>query len=242
MAARILKGKYMAGKTKKTAEKKKNVRTSKRATVYQRPQKASVAFSDYFRFGESYTSLILGIVVVVIAAILLIAFVKARNAANPAEQATSSTTFEETAGDNVYIVQSGDDLWKIAESEYDNGYNWVEIARENNISDPNVIQVGSKLVIPAVEETEAQETEATAAATTQAPTPTPAVTQETEQEAQTEQKIAGDSYTVQAGDYLWDIAVRAYGDGYRWVEIARANNLTNPDVVHSGNKLTIPRS
>ncbi|HUV71729.1 MAG TPA: LysM peptidoglycan-binding domain-containing protein [Clostridia bacterium] len=43
------------------------------------------------------------------------------------------------------------------------------------------------------------------------------------------------------GDTLWDISVRAYQDGYRWVEIAEANNLSNPNIIHPGNALTIPR-
>ena len=56
-----------------------------------------------------------------------------------------------------------------------------------------------------------------------------------------DEAIGGDKYTVQKGDTLWDISVRAYGDGYRWVEIAEANALTNPDLIHSGNEFVIPR-
>jgi nucleoid-associated protein YgaU len=43
------------------------------------------------------------------------------------------------------------------------------------------------------------------------------------------------------GDSLWKIAVRAYGDGYKWVSIAKANKLVNPNLIHSGNVLTLPR-
>ena len=53
--------------------------------------------------------------------------------------------------------------------------------------------------------------------------------------------ITGSRYTVQKDDYLWEIAVRAYGDGYKWVEIARANKLVNPNIIHPGNMLTLPR-
>jgi len=53
--------------------------------------------------------------------------------------------------------------------------------------------------------------------------------------------VTDDSYTVAKGDSLWKIAVRAYGDGYKWVEIARANNLANPNIIHAGNILTLPR-
>jgi len=48
------------------------------------------------------------------------------------------------------------------------------------------------------------------------------------------------TYTVVHGDNLWDIAVAQYGDGYRWVDIASANNLANPSIIHSGNVLVIP--
>ena len=51
---------------------------------------------------------------------------------------------------------------------------------------------------------------------------------------------AGGNYTVVHGDNLWDIAVAAYGDGFRWTDIAKANQLVNPRVIHSGNVLVIP--
>jgi nucleoid-associated protein YgaU len=55
------------------------------------------------------------------------------------------------------------------------------------------------------------------------------------------QKITGSSYTVVEGDNLWDIAVRRYGDGYRWVDIAKANSLSNPDLIYPGSKFALPR-
>jgi nucleoid-associated protein YgaU len=50
----------------------------------------------------------------------------------------------------------------------------------------------------------------------------------------------GGSYTVVHGDNLWNIAVAAYGDGYRWVDIAEANDLVNPNIIHAGNVFVIP--
>ena len=55
------------------------------------------------------------------------------------------------------------------------------------------------------------------------------------------QKVAGSSYVIAEGDTLWDIAVRAYGDGYRWGEIATANSIVNPNLIYTGNSLNIPR-
>lgn len=47
-------------------------------------------------------------------------------------------------------------------------------------------------------------------------------------------------HTVVKGDTLWAIAKRYYGNGNRYPEIARANNIANPDIIHIGQKLLIP--
>ncbi len=46
---------------------------------------------------------------------------------------------------------------------------------------------------------------------------------------------------VKKNDSLWKIAVRVYGDGYKWTEIAKANNLKNPGVLLVGQKLVLPK-
>jgi 5'-nucleotidase / UDP-sugar diphosphatase len=55
------------------------------------------------------------------------------------------------------------------------------------------------------------------------------------------EKITGDTYTVQAGDWLSTIAGRAYGDILQYQKIAEANNITNPDVIEVGTVLKLPR-
>ena len=47
-------------------------------------------------------------------------------------------------------------------------------------------------------------------------------------------------YTVVKGDTLWGIAKRFYGNGNQYPKIAKANNITNPDIIHIGQKLLIP--
>jgi len=54
--------------------------------------------------------------------------------------------------------------------------------------------------------------------------------------------ITGDSYTVQAGDWLSKIAGRAYGDITKYTVIAEANNIQNPDTIEVGTVLKIPRN
>jgi len=50
----------------------------------------------------------------------------------------------------------------------------------------------------------------------------------------------GNYYTVVRGDTLWSIAKKFYNDGSRYPEIAKANNISNPDLIHAGQKLLIP--
>jgi nucleoid-associated protein YgaU len=119
----------------------------------------------------------------------------------------------------TYQVKAGDDLWKIAEKFYGSGYNWVDIAQENELANANLIYVDQELTIPRTAVIKP------VAATTTAFGPT----------------IEGSQYVVQKGDHLWGIAVRAYGDGFQWSKIAEANNITNPDLIEQGQVLTLPR-
>jgi len=50
------------------------------------------------------------------------------------------------------------------------------------------------------------------------------------------------SYTVVAGDSLSKIAKRFYGDANKWPRIHEANReqISNPDLIHPGQKLRIP--
>lgn len=47
-------------------------------------------------------------------------------------------------------------------------------------------------------------------------------------------------YTVVKGDSLCKIAQKFYGNGNRYLEIAKANNVSNPNIIHVGQKLLIP--
>ena len=48
------------------------------------------------------------------------------------------------------------------------------------------------------------------------------------------------TYTVVAGDTLFNIAKQFYGDGNRYPELAKANNITNADHIEVGQVITIP--
>ena len=50
------------------------------------------------------------------------------------------------------------------------------------------------------------------------------------------------SYTTKRGDSYWNIAVRAYGDGYSWTKIYEANKkiFGHANMIHADVKITIP--
>lgn len=70
-------------------------------------------------------------------------------------------------------------------------------------------------------------------------TPTPSLGIKTETLKENGQ-VAG-AYTVKTGDSLWKIAADQLGDGFRWKEIAQANNIsTSSPILRVGQALTIP--
>jgi outer membrane autotransporter protein len=77
---------------------------------------------------------------------------------------------------------------------------------------------------PAAEEAHAEEAHAEEAAAHPEPEPEPAAR----------------TYTVESGDTLWAIAERFYGDGSKYQIIADASGISNPDLIHPGEVLTIP--
>ncbi len=202
---------------------------SKKKTVTSQitsTQKSS-GIINYIRFSESYTSLILGIVVVIIASFLFISFINnKKNTTPPPPPEISSTKIEPeiktvAKAGSSYLVREGDSLWSIAQEVYNDGYKWTEIAKANNLSHPDEIQTRMTLKLPEIKESAQKEVTITPAATAGKGT-------------------VGTTYTVLHGDTLWSIAQKKYGNPYRWVDIAKANNLVNPDVIHSENILQLP--
>lgn len=208
---------------------------------------------------ESYISIGLGLLVVVVVGILLYNYFTSRNA-NKQTQNEEKVTQEATTSaqpGSTYVVQEGDTLWSISEKSYGTGFDWPKIAEANKLSSTDSLEAGQKLEIPVLAASPAASAVAEASATveaspatteaTPAPTASPtAATPEPKQETPTPKPttaaaINGTSYTVVEGDTLWDIACRAYGDCYAWTKIATENKLVNPDLIHPGNVFTLPR-
>lgn len=111
-----------------------------------------------------------------------------------------------------YIVKSGDSLSKIAKRFYGKADKWLVIAKDNNIKNANSILVGQKLKLVKTSSDKI------------------------------DSSILGKEYKIQQGDTLVKVALRAYGDSYAWVKIWKANkNIVNPNMIHVGNVLVIPR-
>lgn len=172
-------------------------------------------FLKNIKLNESNISMVLGALVVVIVGILIVNYFKDRGD-------TLTGLDVQNVGSKEHVVVKGETLWSIAEDSYGSGYNWVDVKSENKLTS-DMIEVGQKLTLPDVA---AKKPTVTKVATT--------ITVDS-------QAISEDSYTVEKGDSLWKIAVRAYGDGYKWVEIAKVNNLGNPNLIYAGNVLTLPR-
>lgn len=178
---------------------------------------------------ESALSTALGGVVVVIVGVLVYNYFSSVNrpAIEPGPEAETVKLVEENGRmvpDELpvkHTVMAGEDLWHISQKYYDSGYNWVDIAKENNLKNANVITAGQELTIPR-----------TAVIT---------VNQDSQPASTAPAELT--EYLVQKGDYLWKIAVTAYGDGYAWTRIWEANReiISHPDVIEPGTLLKLPR-
>jgi nucleoid-associated protein YgaU len=171
------------------------------------------------KLNESSISMVLGAIVIVVVGVLVVNYIKDRGGKLPFFSTGNKIEVTQN-GVKTHIVVKGDNLWKIAEKYYGSGYNWVDIAKENKLADAGIIIEGQKLTIPNVE---------------------PKTATVKEVKIVSSEPITGATYQVVKGDNLWTIAVRAYGDGYKWGEIAKANKLVNPGLIHSGNILVLPR-
>ncbi len=67
----------------------------------------------------------------------------------PATPAPATTASPAPAGPSKYTVVKGDSLWKIAESTYGDGEKWMDISKANSLRNPDVIQIGKELELPA---------------------------------------------------------------------------------------------
>lgn len=188
------------------------------------------------KLNEDTISMILGAVVVVVVGILIFNYFKNINQGQITQNAQITTPSDQVEiikkdGESfakglptTYTVQKGDHLWMIAEKFYNSGYNWVDIASANQIKNANLIEIGQEIIIPDVA--------------------LKVITVKDTTTLKVANAIESNTYTTVKGDYLWSIALRAYGDGYAYTKIYDANKEkigANPNVLEKDVVLVIPR-
>ena len=185
---------------------------------------------------ESVISLVLGVAVVGISAVLLYNIFQTKTSTkttipgttqeNGISGVTGATGLSVNTKPEVptqlptkHKVKNGEDLWNISLKYYKSGYNWINIAKANNLVNPDLLQAGQELIIPKVE----------------------AIYPQGNINGSGVQSIAESSYKVKKDDTLWDISCRAYADCYKWVEVAKTNQLANPDLIEINQEIKLPR-
>lgn len=178
------------------------------------------AGKKYIKSSEELISMFLGLAIVIVIISLIFNFVQ-RKKGTIGIPGSTDIKLSENVNNQVgeYVVKKGDSLWKIAKSQYNDGYAWTKIAKENNLKNVGIIHVGQKLKMPVVE------TKVTVAV------------------IETDNKINQGEYKVVRNDSLWKIAVRAYGDGYKWTKIYQENKakIPNPGLLEIGMIINIPK-
>jgi nucleoid-associated protein YgaU len=170
-----------------------------------------------FNWQESYASLVLGAIIVIILGLLVANYFTRRNQQQieTGEQTTQAEQQTQQAQQGYKVVE-GDSLSKISEKTYGSQDFWPVLAQVNNITNPNLIFVDATLKLPSKTDVETMKTEMTVT-----------------------------SYQVQQGDTLFSIAQKVYGDGSKWPTLDKANGVGrlangNP-LIFAGNTLIIPR-
>jgi len=133
----------------------------------------------------------------------------------------------DTGSASSYTVQKGDSLSKIAAKA---GVSSKELAELNNISNPNNIRIGQKLLLPAYAKSIPQS--AASSSGSEKATPAPK-----KPKSSGPAEASGDSHTVQSGDTLGKLANR-YGTTI--AAFREVNKLSN-DKIRVGQKLSIPK-
>jgi len=130
----------------------------------------------------------------------------------------------DAAGASSYTIQKGDSLGKVAARA---GVSVREIQELNNITDPNKIRIGQKILLPAY-----------AKSLPNVPVAAPASKSSSKSASKSSGPAiaSGDTHTVQSGDTLGKLASR-YGTSV--AAFKSVNNLKS-DTIRIGQKLSIP--
>ena len=183
----------------------------------------------FIKANEDWFNLILGgltlaIVVSITGWFIWNKFIKRTSPASPPQVVVENgqqtqTQSGQTEAKNVYIVKKGDYLWKIAINQYGNGYKWVEIAKANHLSNPDLLFRGQKLILPLLG------------------SKTKSLSNSVEKPNSNPQTR---EYKVVIGDTLWSICQRYYQNPYLYLKLAKFNQIKNPNLIEVNQALKIP--
>ena len=105
------------------------------------------------RLSSNWGSTLLGFLVVVILGVFLINVLHNNSDSENGDiDNLADTTMEKTEDGTPiktrHIIVKGESLWSIAVKEYGSGYNWITIAKANNLKNADDIEEGQELIIP----------------------------------------------------------------------------------------------
>lgn len=113
---------------------------------------------------------------------------------------------------DMYIVKKGDRLTDIAKKHYGDSSKYHEIASANHLINPDILYEGQTLRLPPVSPAESVKSE----------------------------NLEKSVYVVRYGDTLWKIAQKVLGNPQQWLDIAKLNNLKDPNYLLIGQLLKMP--
>jgi nucleoid-associated protein YgaU len=159
-------------------------------------------------------------------------------------QPTQPSSAELSEKSNLYTVQPGDSLWKLAEDWFGDGYRYVQIAQANSLPISTRLEVGQQLRQPTGPDILPQ------AWQSDGPNKIPTIIAPVV-DRQLTSPVSGPMiavadfrpYTIQPGDSLWSIAQAQRGTGSAWRKIYEDNRQRlgeNPGLIYPGAQLLLP--
>jgi len=157
----------------------------------------------------------------------------------PARTASVTPEVQRRENTGSYYVEPGDSFWKISQKIYGDGAFYKALQEHNRRHFPNSheLNVGDEVLTPKVADLRDKYNSLCPKERTVQPG-TPAAT------AGLVPVSSGQTYVVEEGDTLWDIAKYELGDASRWAEILQLNRqvLVDIDYLRPGTQLKLPAS